>query len=365
MNFRNKLLAPITTVPAALQNAHFASLDGLRGIAVLIVVFAHLGGNHLLKPFHLSVNSRTGVDLFFVLSGFLITSILLKERVAKGSVSLQRFYIRRIFRIVPAAYAFLFLVCLLNLFLPLHIGLRDFLASLFFLKNLPMPNEPFTAHFWSLAVEVQFYIIFPFLLVTNINRYIIIALTLVIGITVIAICAEHISITAQYPEIRWLVKLSRYAFWKGPVIILIGSLLSILMFKGIINIKAISKPDLIAALLIMMALVITANSFVSYTRYLSEIVAALLFAITILISLKGGCFLSSTFLVKVGVMSYSIYIWQELFIGTHAWQPWLKFMAGYPVAELIIIKLVLLAALSFLSYYFIERVFLRIKTKFE
>lgn len=364
-SFYKKLFGPVTSVPAALQAPYFEALDGLRGIAVLMVVFAHLGGNVLLNPLGLSINSRTGVDLFFVLSGFLITTILLKEQLTKGKASLSQFYIRRVLRIIPAAYGFLAVLWLLNIFFHLNIRLFDFAASAVFIKNLPMPNEPFTAHFWSLAVEMQFYLIFPALLLSNVNRYTAIALLIVIGATAISFCGEHFVSINHYPATNWLNRLSRYTFWKGPVIILIGSLLSIFMFKGIIPVTSASGRNILVAVLLLLALVITTRAFSYYTRYVSEFVGAVLFAMVILFSLKGRGFLSSRLLVRTGLISYSMYIWQELFIGTNTWQPWLRFMDGYPMVIIIMVKLGLLLLISTLSYYFIERLFLRLKSKFK
>jgi peptidoglycan/LPS O-acetylase OafA/YrhL len=105
-----------------------------------------------------------GVDVFFVISGFLITLLLLKEREKTGSVSLRNFYVRRAYRILPAAYAMTLVIAILwhN-----RIHLRDVLCSLFYVQNFNGHGSWSLGHMWSLSVEEQFYLLWPFLL----NRF--------------------------------------------------------------------------------------------------------------------------------------------------------------------------------------------------
>lgn len=145
-------------------------LDGLRGLAVVAVVIYHFFGN--LLP-----GGYLGVDMFFVLSGFLITSLLIREFNVTGRISLTDFWIRRFRRILPAA---LVVLCLCTAVVSaiggdLAVGIREqFLGTLFFVNNWTQiatsqtyfaPNEvQVFAHYWSLAVEEQFYLIWPLLM---------------------------------------------------------------------------------------------------------------------------------------------------------------------------------------------------------
>nr|WP_239121876.1 acyltransferase family protein [Corynebacterium minutissimum] len=145
-------------------------LDGLRGLAVVAVVIYHFFGN--LLP-----GGYLGVDMFFVLSGFLITSLLIRELNVTGRISLTDFWIRRFRRILPAA---LVVLCLCTAVVSaiggdLAVGIREqFLGTLFFVNNWTQiatsqtyfaPNEvQVFAHYWSLAVEEQFYLIWPLLM---------------------------------------------------------------------------------------------------------------------------------------------------------------------------------------------------------
>lgn len=142
-------------------------LDGLRGLAVLAVVIYHFFGDILPGGY-------LGVDLFFVLSGFLITSLLVREYRVNNTISLKDFWIRRFRRILPAALVTLFIVTAIVTAIggDIAVGIREqFLGTLFFVNNWTQiatsqsyfaENEiQVFAHYWSLAVEEQFYIIWP------------------------------------------------------------------------------------------------------------------------------------------------------------------------------------------------------------
>ena len=127
---------------------HVAVLDGWRGVSILLVLAAHLLP---LGPRGWNLNVEVGVAgmvLFFVLSGFLITSILLKE------VTIPEFLARRFFRVVPLAWLYLAVALAIS-----GTPLAPWLAHYFFYANLP-PQQlvPLTAHLWSVCVEMQFYV---------------------------------------------------------------------------------------------------------------------------------------------------------------------------------------------------------------
>ncbi|MDO3645322.1 acyltransferase [Mucilaginibacter sp. L3T2-6] len=364
-NVKRKLGSPIVKVPDILQPSYFPALDGLRGIAILLVILTHFGINKVLRFTPFFGDSRMGVDIFFVLSGFLITTLLIKEQIKNGRVRLKRFYLRRVLRIIPLAYLFLTGLLILNINHHLAISALDFAASFLFFKNLPLRNEPYTAHFWTLAVEEQFYLVFPFLLSFSINRYFF--AVLFVSITIVAICFVNGShpIDDVYIYCRWIIKVSRYFFWKGPMFILIGSLLSILLFKQLIVLNSIHPPYFLSFILLTSAIVIHNKYFVGYMPYISEYFSAILIAWVILISLRGNDFLArilcNSAILKIGLWSYSLYIWQELFIGANAWQPWMRFLKNCPFYLLLFSKLTLTFLISYVSYTFFESKFLSMK----
>ncbi len=141
-------------------------LDGLRGIAILLVVASHVSATRF------PLGGMVGVTLFFVLSGFLITSILIRERETRGRIDLKAFYVRRVLRLMPA-------LVLLLIFSPVVLWvLRDPLLSSSLIPasliTVTYLGDFFRAagdhlvvygHTWSLAVEEQFYIVWPILLI--------------------------------------------------------------------------------------------------------------------------------------------------------------------------------------------------------
>lgn len=107
-----------------------------------------------------------GVAIFFVLSGFLITNLLLREQEETGTVNLGRFYLRRAFRLMPCAWGFLGMLLLISHWAPALFAPKEMVASLFFFRNYVDLDfaHPITGHFWSLLIEEQFYLFWPSLL---------------------------------------------------------------------------------------------------------------------------------------------------------------------------------------------------------
>lgn len=165
------------------KKVYFKGLDGLRGLAALAVVLGHV---ELLKyvfkfenvyegggPFFLYLGSYA-VTFFFVLSGFLITYLLLKEREIFGNIAIKKFYVRRILRIWPVYYIlFIFGFLILpkldldGIIFPKAVADKDYWDSFFFnlilLPNFSKVSNPIAFQSWSIGVEEQFYIFWPFL----------------------------------------------------------------------------------------------------------------------------------------------------------------------------------------------------------
>jgi peptidoglycan/LPS O-acetylase OafA/YrhL len=176
-----------STLPAGTKLPHMIQLDGLRGFAVLAVLVHHYGGLCFKHEFEYAALS--GVKLFFVLSGFLITGILLKARNAADASGLpvlpaiKRFYIRRFLRIFPLYYFVVFVALLLNVeparkivwwllsyTLNIHMGLQGWFENNF-------------AHFWSLSVEEQFYVFWPWIVFFTPRKWLIPVLVAAISIS--------------------------------------------------------------------------------------------------------------------------------------------------------------------------------------
>ena len=135
------------------------SLDGLRAISITLVILSHL-----VKWKHISLEvlgsyGALGVHVFFVLSGYLITNLLLHEYERSSTISLRDFYIRRAYRIFPAAFVFLVVVIILYW---QQIRWYHAAAALLYVANMDMARPWIFGHLWSLSIEEQFYLLWPF-----------------------------------------------------------------------------------------------------------------------------------------------------------------------------------------------------------
>src|SRR5579871_4579551 len=137
------------------------SLNGLRAISITIVILDHLLRLNLRLSTWLSLcplfDGGLGVNVFFVISGFLITSLLLAEERVTGTISIKNFYIRRIFRIFPAYYFLLLAYAYLAWLGYLNIRPVFWIMLLTYTRYIRILGEIYTAHAWSLSVEENFY----------------------------------------------------------------------------------------------------------------------------------------------------------------------------------------------------------------
>ena len=165
-----------TEFQAPVNSRHLIpGLDAIRAAAVVMVLLWH---------FELPISGPLGVMIFFVLSGFLITGILLKEFDKTASISLKRFYARRAFRIFPTFYFCWFLVTALRIYHHAHIGKWEAIGSFFYLTDYIRATraDPHSElHMWiswSLAIEEQFYLLWPALLLFLLRRKVNLAVAL-------------------------------------------------------------------------------------------------------------------------------------------------------------------------------------------
>jgi peptidoglycan/LPS O-acetylase OafA/YrhL len=178
---------------APVKLAFIPGLDGLRGLAVLLVISLHVQPSLMQSGF-------IGVNLFFVLSGFLITSLLLREWALRGGINLGRFYLRRALRLLPALFLLL-AACIAFVYFTgtrteFSHALVDARAILFYYYNWHLalhPGQSFAPtfyHLWSLSVEEQFYLVWPVLLLVALSlglRRDLLLLLIAAGIAVISV----------------------------------------------------------------------------------------------------------------------------------------------------------------------------------
>jgi len=288
-----------------------ASLDGLRGIAILLVILNH--SLAVLGWKHFAFIGQHGVTLFFVLSGYLITSGLAAELERNGSIDLKGFYLRRFFRIQPAAWVYL---AVLFFSRP---GI-EILSCVFAFRNY-LPFQSLTSHFWSLSIEEQFYLVWPALFVLAGKRK---------GLIVAILGAVSIA--------GWRF-FHAAPLSAGDAFFLSGSHTEIRADALFVGCAFALLPRIRGGVYLSLAGFFFCSAFVSTVPPLYESIL-----IGVLVSSASHSqtrLLESRLLVQIGVASYSIYIWQHLVI----------FGLPFP----IFIKLPLVFALGFLSYYCIEK----------
>lgn len=343
---------------AILQSKTIPGLDGFRMIAVMAVVLAHSGVGTLF------FSARHGVAGFFVLSGFLITWLLLKEYEQSGRVSLKDFYIRRSLRIFPAYYAFI----VVSLVWDLSRGNDDIreviFPALFYLINyhnaLEGHSSSSLAHLWSLAVEEQFYLIWPAIFIVIIKRGRNTAIVFLVCATVIVMIWRSFS----YSILDWGESYVYNAFDTRFDNLAIGCTLAFLAERNLalrIFNKIGSQFWMPIATLILLFL---SRQFPSddYAYGPAFTLDALLLAI-LLIQLvrlshsKPWSWLNNRYVVYIGVISYPIYLW-------HVWgfQAAKKFIFLPETAQLfggIVISFMLAAV----SYHLLEKRFLVLRRR--
>jgi peptidoglycan/LPS O-acetylase OafA/YrhL len=358
-NIKTKLFAEITSIPEILQPSHLPGLDGLRGVSIIIVILSHF---FVHTRYAKSITGSIGVWTFFVISGFLITTLLIKEKITTGNISLKKFYIRRLFRIIPVAYLFIVVLLVINYFQHLGIGKMPFIAAALFLKNLPVHifSSWYLGHFWSLSVEEQFYLTFPFILVYSFRNY----LKVIIGLIIIIPIIEYLglnNIGVFYTNrIVHVIAFVIINLLGNSVCILLGSLTSVLLFKKIIVIKDTFLTRYLGLILFVLAILLCTETSPIFISNAEILLFPILIGLVIVFNLNpNGIFtkiLGNKVLVYLGILSYSLYIWQQLFDNSQAW----IIHSNSALLHAIVLFIVANA-----SYYLYERSFLKLKNRFE
>lgn len=339
------------------------SLDGLRGISILAVmafnakILAAKGG-------------FIGVDIFFVLSGFLITTLLVEEWDRTGSISLRRFYLRRALRLLPALAGLLAAICLYAaLFQPSDQAGQTYLgafATFFYVANWAMIFE-FTSglfglsHAWSLSVEEQFYLLWPpllatlFLLRLDYRKMLILVGTLIVA-------------SVLWRAALWHSGVPVYRVYCGSDsradALLIGCAAGLLFCRTLLPdaryLSWLGAPMAGAACVVLLAVGIFASWRGGYLYYGLLTLVALAAAILILHavaapSTAARLVLEFPPLVWFGKISYSLYLWHVPAFAIH-------FERLVADSALILgLRFATAFALAIASFYVVEQPFLRLK----
>lgn len=346
-------------------------IDGLRAISIISVVIYHT--QLKLNNSVIFSGGFLGVDIFFVISGYLICSIIFKELIEKKSFSFKNFFVRRAKRILPALIFLIFVSSLVSYFILQPSALINFskssISSIFFSSNIffwqidsmYMAESQLLSpllHTWSLSVEEQFYLFFPILifLILKIDKKILLPLMLLLMV---------LSIFSTWYGSKNHIIFNFYSITSRIWELGIGSLIAYFeYFKK----KKFSFSQKINEIVCFFSLIIIIYFFIfpvfpNRHPTIYTIIPIVSVSLIILLSDKTSFFksiLSNNFLVFTGLISYSLYLWhypvlsfsRHIFINTD-------------FENNIILKLFLILIsiiLSLISYFFIEK-FFRFKNK--
>jgi peptidoglycan/LPS O-acetylase OafA/YrhL len=347
---------------SGLRESQLAGLDGIRAIAAFMVVFYHFG-----IPF---VSGSAGVLMFFVLSGFLITWLLLRENDEQGTVSLRKFYARRSLRIFPAFYCYA-AVAFAVVIIRHHARIvwPQALAALFYVSNYYQalngdPNTGFS-HTWSLAIEEQFYVLWPLTFLLLRGNYRRMSQCLAGAIVVIWIYRKALVFVFHVHE-GYIYE----AFDTRADHLLIGCLLAVVlrarMFPRLWS--WISIRSWLAAVTAALLVISSVADWVYgpvYRDSISFVVSPLLIAvwITQLIALRGAMLWRWTswgWVRYLGRISYSVYLYQQLLVDVPK-----KVLPHLPIAAQLSVTIAVIVLIASASFFFVERPFLRLKARFK
>lgn len=346
-------------------------IEGLRAVAVLLVVLFHaqlpmFGGGYV------------GVDVFFVISGFLITSLIVAERRRTGTVSLQDFYARRARRILPAACVVILAsaIGVLLLLNPLaaYRNLGDLAAAALYVANVRFiranldylaasTDHSVALHFWSLSVEEQFYLVWPLIIVVTMalavsTRRVSLWVGAVLGVATLSSFVAGVVLTHSDAALAYMATFTRA--WQFGVGALVGVLALSHPGTGPVPVARRHLRRVLGWIGIVMVLAggvvfTSATPFPGVAALVPTLGAAGAIAAGVGSPIRGGVgsLLQCAPLRWLGKISYSLYLWH-----------WPVFVLlgerdGKPLSPLLSAGLILLSILlATLTYYLVERPFI-------
>lgn len=358
-------LSPAQPEPARnspLRSRRIPSLDGLRAVAIGMVLLSHSGptipsrmrASLFLTSFG---NGELGVALFFAISGFLITTLLLRENQDQGQICLRRFYVRRVFRILPAFYTYLLAILALAAAGEIALRINDWFSAGLFVWNYNFrANNWFLGHAWSLSIEEQFYLLWPLALVLLKPR----RAAMLAGLLIMAAPVLRVLTYFLFPAARSHVPIMMHT----RVDALMFGCLAALWYEDESFQRWMRRLYQMGAPLLAVLFLLTVSPFLADRfegKYLLPVGYSLESAALTLILLWAmdhadrpvGRLLNLRPVAFIGTISYSLYLWQQLFLTPKnttlsGWFP-LNLLAAF------------LAAVG--SYYLIEQPFLRLRRR--
>ncbi|WP_369788889.1 acyltransferase family protein [Rouxiella sp. WC2420] len=330
-----------------------SDIDGLRAIAVLFVLFFHAGFTFFSSGF-------IGVDIFFVISGYLITSII-NTSINKGNFSLSEFYSRRLWRLQPSFIAALIFTMIIAVILYLPSDFKEYMTSAkyaaSFMSNIYSARNAvqygagdtmthLLLHTWSLSIEWQWYLFLPpgLLLVHRfVPKRFIGVITIALTLLTLIIC---LFLSAHYPS-------KSYYFLSCRLFeLMTGSCLAVLNYQKLKLNKHLGSLLGLASLATLAYCTTRTNIVYGYPNYTSVIVSIAVAALIIIGSTGKGVttkLLSNPVLVFIGTLSYSLYLWHWPIFATA------RYLDIRENATFIVVCFVLTGITAYLSFIYIEK----------
>jgi peptidoglycan/LPS O-acetylase OafA/YrhL len=333
------------------KSGHVPSLDGLRAISIILVLLGHVGGTDGFDEVDLGIGdyAHLGVVVFFVISGFLITSLLISEEAKKGQVSLKLFYARRALRIFPASYAYIGFLVVLSLAGVTHLRIQDFWHAVTYTVNYTRSQWDI-GHLWSLSVEEQFYLLWPLVFVTAGPRRVKWAIGVILFAPIARIFARIFLQHAPYGGGAMFPMIAD-GLAAGCLLALIRTTLEswswyLKLFQPVYSFG-------------LLALILLTNHYLYYTPMTIFGTSVINISLAILIHRSVyryddwmGKILNLRALALIGGLSYSLYLWQQPFLNRNS-DAW---MNAFPQ------NIILAVGAALASYTLLERPFLKLRS---
>ena len=351
------------------MKTHLKGLDTLRAVAALIVVWSHIEivkQMYNLPPVTLSFlpNAHFSVTLFFVLSGFLITYLLVKEKDKYNTISFKNFYIRRILRIWPLYYLILFLS---YFFIDSNVSTRTLILCLLVFPNVPLALKAKwtgSPHVWSIGVEEQFYMFWPLIIFLTPKKKMLVTLIIFcVGITILPYAINYLNIKTIYNQkVHSFVE--KFFYYTKFNCMALGGIFGYAVATDQKWLKVFYKNVFVVLFFIVLAFEVWFSG-ASFGRFSDE-VYSLFFAIMIVGLVKNQRINIDTKVTSfLGKISYGLYMYHWMItIGIVSLLMKYKNIDHF---NLFLYTSVFASSIlvSWISYITFERYFLNLKKKFE
>jgi len=349
-----------------MKRIYLPGLNGIRAIAAIAVIISHIGlnldlyqipkaGGYALASF--------GVTMFFALSGFLITYLLLSEKAKTDTISIRKFYFRRILRIWPLYYFYLLVVLI---FVGYNINSYSWMYF-FLLPNVPFALEasavfaatlPYLAHYWSVGVEEQFYAFWPWVIRKSKNVFVVL-IVFAVSFFLFKLFLTFIGAPKFFITFFHYTRFGCLAM---------GGIAAYLLFNRNEILLKITKHKFAEIIAWGIVVLIAIDKFHLFSIIDHEIVtiATLIIIINQVYNSKKLISLENKIFDYLGKISYGLYIYNPLIIYLVS-IPLRKIIRGDTLLNVVLIytiTIVMVIMVSHLSYFYFEKLFLKFKDQF-